>query len=68
MNCGVKEGRPGKEGLKPWESAAATASFTVKAFEPPTIGCSASPSDIKPGDKSYHHRCRHEPAEPSTDL
>jgi len=32
VNCGVKEGRPGKEGLRPWESAAATASFTVKAF------------------------------------
>jgi outer membrane protein OmpA-like peptidoglycan-associated protein/opacity protein-like surface antigen len=52
VNCGVKEGRAGKEGLKPWESAAATASFTVKAFEPPTISCSASPSTINPGDKS----------------
>jgi outer membrane protein OmpA-like peptidoglycan-associated protein/opacity protein-like surface antigen len=51
-NCGVKEGRPGKEGLKPWESAAATASFTVKAFEPPTISCSASPVTLNPGDKS----------------
>ena len=52
VNCGVKEGRPGKEGLRPWESAAATASFTVKAFEPPTISCSASPITINPGDKS----------------
>jgi outer membrane protein OmpA-like peptidoglycan-associated protein len=52
VNCGVKEGRPGKEGLKPWESATATATFTVRAFDPPTIGCSASPSDIKPGDTS----------------
>ncbi len=50
VNCGVKEGKPGKEGLKPWETASATASFTVKAFEPPTISCSASPSTIKPGD------------------
>jgi len=32
------------------ETADATASFTVKAFEPPTIGCSASPSTIKPGE------------------
>jgi outer membrane protein OmpA-like peptidoglycan-associated protein len=52
VNCGVKEGKPGKEGLKPWESAEATASFTVKAFEPPTVSCSASPSTIKPGETS----------------
>ena len=52
VNCGVKEGKPGKEGLRPWESAAATASFTVKAFEPPTISCSASPTTLNPGDKS----------------
>ncbi|MGB6743315.1 MAG: OmpA family protein [Terracidiphilus sp.] len=51
-NCGVKEGRPGNEGLRPWESAAATASFTVKAFEPPTISCSATPVTLNPGDKS----------------
>ena len=52
VNCGVKEGKPGKEGLKPWESAEATATFTVKAFEPPTVSCSASPSTIKPGETS----------------
>lgn len=52
VNCGVKEGRPGKEGLKPWESATAAATFTVRAFDPPTIGCSASPSEIKPGETS----------------
>jgi len=52
VNCGVKEGKAGKEGLKPWESASATASFTVKQFEPPTISCSASPSTIKPGETS----------------
>ena len=50
VNCGVKEGKPGKEGLKPWESASSSASFTVKAFEPPTVSCSASPSTIKPGE------------------
>ena len=48
----VKEGKPGKEGLKPWETADCSASFTVKAFEPPTISCSASPSTIKPGESS----------------
>ena len=50
VKCGVKEGKAGKEGLKPWETADGSASFTVKAFEPPTISCSVSPSTIKPGD------------------
>jgi ribosomal protein S11 len=48
----VKEGKKGKEGLKPWETAQCSASFTVKEFEPPTISCSANPSTIKPGDTS----------------
>jgi outer membrane protein OmpA-like peptidoglycan-associated protein len=52
VTCNVKEGKPGKEGLKPWETATGTAGITVKAFEPPTISCSASPSTINPGDKS----------------
>jgi outer membrane protein OmpA-like peptidoglycan-associated protein len=52
VKCGVKEGKPGKEGLKPWQTADATATYTVKAFEPPTISCSASPSTIKPGETS----------------
>src|SRR5579859_1424569 len=52
VNCGVKEGKPGKEGLKPWESANGTATFTVKEFEPPTLSCSANPTDLKPGDSS----------------
>ncbi len=48
----VKEGKKGKEGLKPGQSAEASASYTVKQFEPPTISCSASPSNLKPGDGS----------------
>jgi outer membrane protein OmpA-like peptidoglycan-associated protein len=48
----VKEGKKGKEGLKPGQTADATASFAVKQFEPPTISCSASPSTIKPGETS----------------
>jgi len=52
VKCGVKEGKAGKEGLKPWQTADAAASYTVKAFEPPTISCSASPSTIKPGETS----------------
>ena len=46
----VKEGKPGKEGLKPGQTADCTASFAVKAFEPPTISCSVNPTTIKPGD------------------
>jgi outer membrane protein OmpA-like peptidoglycan-associated protein len=48
----VKEGKPGKEGLKPWQSAEASASFTVKAFEPPTISCSTNPGTINVGGTS----------------
>jgi outer membrane protein OmpA-like peptidoglycan-associated protein len=46
----VKEGKSGKEGLKPGQSADCSASFTVKAFEPPTISCNANPTTIKPGE------------------
>ena len=52
VNCGVKEGKPGKEGLKPWQVASSTATYTVKAFEAPTVSCSASPATIKPGESS----------------
>ncbi len=48
----VKEGKKGKEGLKPGQSAECSSSFTVKEFEPPTISCSANPSTIKPGETS----------------
>ncbi|HWZ50865.1 MAG TPA: OmpA family protein [Granulicella sp.] len=40
------------EGKKPGEMADCTASFTVKAFEPPTISCSANPSTVNPGDSA----------------
>jgi len=40
------------EGNKPTEMADCTAQYTVKAFEPPTISCSASPSSVNPGDSS----------------
>jgi hypothetical protein len=52
VKASVKEGKAGKEGLKPGESADCSASFTVKAYEPPTISCSANPGTIKPGDTS----------------
>jgi len=50
--CGVKEGKAGKEGAKPWQVANASATYTVKSFEPPTISCSANPSTLKPGEPS----------------
>jgi outer membrane protein OmpA-like peptidoglycan-associated protein len=40
------------EGTKPGQMADCSADFMVKAFEPPTIGCSANPSSIMPGDSS----------------
>jgi len=40
------------EGPKAGESADCSASFTVKAFEPPTVSCSANPTTIKPGETS----------------
>ena len=48
----VKEGKKGKEGLKPGQTAECSANFSVKEFEPPTISCSASPTTIKPGDSA----------------
>jgi len=52
VNAAVKEGKPGKEGLKPGQSATASATYTVKPFEPPTVSCAAEPSTIKPGETS----------------
>ena len=48
----VKEGKPGKEGLKPGQTADCSGTFTVKAFEPPTISCTVDPTTIKPGDSA----------------
>jgi len=52
VKVGVKEGKKGKEGLKPGEAAECSTGFTVKEFEPPTISCSSAPSTIKPGESS----------------
>jgi outer membrane protein OmpA-like peptidoglycan-associated protein len=40
------------EGAKPGEMADCSAQYTVKAYEPPTISCSASPSTVAPGDSA----------------
>ena len=52
ISATVKEGKPGREGMKPWETATCTAGLTVKAYEPPTISCSANPTTIQPGGTS----------------
>jgi outer membrane protein OmpA-like peptidoglycan-associated protein len=40
------------ESDKPGENADCTASYTVKAYEPPTVACSASPATVISGDSS----------------
>jgi hypothetical protein len=40
------------EGGKPGENADCSASYAVKAFEPPTVSCSADPSSVLSGDSS----------------
>jgi outer membrane protein OmpA-like peptidoglycan-associated protein len=40
------------EGKKPGEIADCSTQFTVKAFAPPTVGCSANPSSVNVGDSS----------------
>ena len=40
------------DGTKPGRMADCSADFQVKAFEPPTISCSANPSTIAPGASS----------------
>ena len=40
------------EGTKPGQMADCSVDFQVKAFEPPTISCSANPSTVNPGDSS----------------
>ena len=59
-NIDTKSANPGTysvkghvtEGAKPGEMADCSASYTVKAFEPPTLSCSANPSTVAPGDSS----------------
>ena len=59
-NIDTKDSNPGtysakghvSEGVKPGQMADCSAEFTIKAFEPPTVSCSASPSTVNPGDSS----------------
>jgi hypothetical protein len=40
------------QGAKPGQMADCSATFTVTAFQPPTVGCSANPSTVAPGESS----------------
>ena len=42
----------GGGGIGPGDVATCSASYTVRAFEPPTLSCSANPTTLKPGDPS----------------
>ena len=40
------------QGARPGEQASCTVGFRIHAFEPPTMGCSANPATILPGESS----------------
>jgi hypothetical protein len=40
------------QGPRPSQQASCTAGFRIHAFEPPTMGCSATPATILPGESS----------------
>ena len=40
------------QGVKPGQSADCSTSFTVRAYDPPTISCSANPTSVNPGDSA----------------
>lgn len=40
------------EGNKPGQMADCSAQYTVEAFQPPTISCSANPTNLNPGDSA----------------
>ena len=59
-NIDTKTANPGSysakghvtEGAKPGQMADCSAEYTIKAFEPPTVSCSANPSTVNPGDSA----------------
>jgi hypothetical protein len=38
------------EGIKPGQMADCSGQFAVRAYDPPTVSCSANPSSVNPGD------------------
>jgi pyruvate/2-oxoglutarate dehydrogenase complex dihydrolipoamide acyltransferase (E2) component len=53
VNAEMKEGKRGKEGRKPEQTATCSSSFKVRESEPPTATCSANPSTLRPGGTSH---------------
>jgi outer membrane protein OmpA-like peptidoglycan-associated protein len=45
----AKEGKKGKEGVKPNTSASCSSDFAVKPFDPPTLTCAANPTTVMSG-------------------
>ncbi len=52
VKADAKEGKKGKEGLKPNTTASCSSTFTVKPFDPPTLSCAASPTTVMSGTSS----------------
>jgi len=59
-NIDTKNAAPGtytakghvSEGTKAGQMADCSAQYTIQAFQPPTVSCSANPSTVNPGDSS----------------
>ncbi len=68
VKVGVKEGKKGKEGLKPGQAAECSTNYTVKEFEPPTISLRRRSGHNQAGRGQHHYRGRHEPTKPPADL
>ncbi len=64
----IKEGKPGKEGLKPWETANCSAVFTVQAIEPPTISPLVQPQHDQARRQEHNNGYGRESSEPTADL
>ncbi len=56
------------EGDRPGENADCSAPYMVKALEPPSVSCLATPSAVNSRRFFHNHRDRHKPAEPSADI
>jgi outer membrane protein OmpA-like peptidoglycan-associated protein len=52
VKANLKVGKSGKEGEKPWQVADCSTTYIVQEFEPPTLSCSANPTDLRPGGSS----------------
>ena len=65
VRCDAKEGKPGKEGAKPWQvatqSTAASTAANLRAADDLLLG---EPDDHQAGRQRHHHGHRGQPAEP----